>query len=194
MQLFSFQHGKIVDLILIQPFIAPDERGYLLKSFEKKIFAQHGIQIDPYEELTSFSHKGVLRGLHFQRKNSQDKLVRVLHGAVYDVAVDLRADSPTFGQWEGFYLSAKNKQMLYIPKGFAHGFLALEEQTTMNYLLGDQYIEGMNDGIIWNDPELDIPWPLEQIDTLLLSARDKKFLTFSQFCTQWGILPCRGTL
>lgn len=184
----SFQATSIGQLTLIQPFIAPDSRGYLLKSFEQQIFAQHEIQLNPYEELTSCSRKGVLRGLHFQRAHSQDKLVRVLHGAVYDVAVDLRAGSSTFGQWEGFYLSSENRQMLYIPKGFAHGFLSLEENTLFSYLCGDQYDPVSDGGILWNDPDIKIQWPLDQVEQVIVSEKDQALPTFAQFCRQYSAL------
>ena len=115
MSFFTFTSTGIFGLTLIQPFCAPDDRGYLSKPFEKSIFEEHGIFLSPWEELRSYSHKGVLRGLHFQRRHSQDKLVQVLRGAVYDVAVDLRENSPTFGKWEGFELTAENRKMLYIP-------------------------------------------------------------------------------
>ena len=191
MQPFSFQQTEISGLIVIQPFIAPDKRGYLMKSFERNVFAEHGIDLTPHEEITSCSQKGVLRGLHFQREHCQDKLVRVLHGAVYDVAVDLRRDSLTFGMWRGFTLSAQNQTMLYIPKGFAHGFLALEEGSVMNYLLGAQYVKEADGGIVWNDPELAICWPVEQVDELLIAEKDRMLPSFSTFRAAWGGLPCK---
>lgn len=192
MQKFSFYTTTIGQLMRIQPFVAPDQRGYLLKSFEQGIFGQHGISLTPYEELTSCSQKGVLRGLHFQRKYSQDKLIRVLYGAVYDVAVDLRDGSPTFGQWEGFYLSAENRQMLYLPKGFAHGFLALEENTLFSYLCGDRYDPASDGGILWNDPDLKVQWPLEQVEKVIISEKDQGLPTFSQFCKKHGALMKQG--
>lgn len=170
---FEFQPASIKGLILIEPFVAFDNRGYLSKPFEKSIFAAHGIELSPREELRSFSKKGVLRGLHFQRRHSQDKLVQVLHGAVYDVAVDLRKDSETFGQWEGFYLTAENRQLLYIPKGFAHGFLALEDNTLFSYLCGDRYDPKSDGGIRWDDPQLAVQWPLERVEQIILSEKDK---------------------
>lgn len=192
MQKLFFETTNILNLVLIRPFLAPDNRGYLSKSFEKEIFAQHKIYLDPFEELNSYSHKGVLRGLHFQRKYSQDKLVRVLNGAVYDVAVDLREGSATFGQWQGFYLSAENRQMLYIPKGFAHGFLALEEGTLFSYLCGDRYDPDSDGGILWNDPDLNVQWPLEQVEKVIVSEKDQALPTFSQFCTEHGALMKQG--
>ena len=178
---FSFQTTEIEDLQMIQPFVAPDERGYLSKSFEKSIFANHGIDMTPWEEIRSWSHKGVLRGLHFQRRHSQDKLVQVLCGAVYDVAVDLRKDSPTFGTWEGFYLTAENRSMLYIPKGFAHGFLALEDNTLFSYLCGDRYDPESDGGIRWDDPTLAVNWPLEQVDRVILSEKDSVLPLLTDF-------------
>ena len=172
MQKFSFQKTAIPGLTLITPFLAPDSRGYLSKPFEKSVFAEHGIELSPWEELRSFSHKGVLRGLHFQREHSQDKLVQVLHGGVYDVAVDLREGSPTFGKWEGFELTAENRQLLYIPKGFAHGFLALEEDTLFSYLCGDRYDPASDGGIRWNDPRLAVRWPLDRVEKVILSEKD----------------------
>lgn len=172
MQKFMFEKTDIENLTWITPFCVPDERGYLTKSFEKTIFAEHGIDLTPWEELRSCSRKGVLRGLHFQRCHSQDKLVQVLHGAVFDVAVDLRQGSPTFGKWEGFYLDAENRKMLYIPKGFAHGFLALEENTLFSYLCGEQYDPESDGGIRWNDPQLNIRWPLDRVERVIMSEKD----------------------
>lgn len=180
MDKFSFQTTKISGLTLITPFCAPDDRGYLSKPFEKSIFETNGIALSPWEELRSFSHKGVLRGLHFQKRHSQDKLVQVLHGAVYDVAVDLREGSETFGQWEGFYLSAENRNLLYIPKGFAHGFLALEEDTLFSYLCGDRYDPESDGGVRWNDPQLAVKWPLEQIGQPILSEKDARLPLLSE--------------
>lgn len=180
MDKFSFQTTKISGLTLITPFCAPDDRGYLSKPFEKSIFETNGIALSPWEELRSFSHKGVLRGLHFQKRHSQDKLVQVLHGAVYDVVVDLRKGSETFGKWEGFYLSAENRNLLYIPKGFAHGFLALEEGTLFSYLCGDQYDPESDGGVRWDDPTLAVKWPLDQIGQLILSEKDAQLPLLSE--------------
>lgn len=185
---FSFQKTFICNLIAITPFTATDMRGYFSKIFEKTIFASNGINIAPFEELQSCSKKGVLRGLHFQREHSQDKLVRVLRGEVYDVAVDLREGSDTFGKWKGFYLSAKNRKMLYIPKGFAHGFLALEENTLFSYLCGDQYDPGSDGGIRWNDPQLAVDWPLERVEEVILSDKDTALPLLSEFQGKYGAL------
>lgn len=181
MSIFEFKASKIEGLTLITPFYAPDSRGYFSKVFEKSFFADYGIDLSPWEELRSFSRKGVLRGLHIQRRHSQDKLVQVLHGAVYDVAVDLRKDSATFGKWEGFYLTAENRQMLYIPKGFAHGFLALEENTLFSYLCGDRYDPDSDGGIRWDDSEIGVKWPLEQVDHIIISDKDAALPSFADY-------------
>ena len=188
MQTFQFEPTTIENLRLITPFHAPDDRGYLSKPFEKSIFAAHGIDLAPWEELRSFSHKGVLRGLHFQHCYSQDKLVQVLCGAVYDVAVDLREGSETFGKWEGFYLTAENRQLLYIPKDFAHGFLALEDNTLFSYLCGDRYDPESDGGIRWNDPRLAVKWPLERMEKVILSEKDAALPSFQEFLEQYGPL------
>lgn len=178
---FSFQTTAITGLQLISPLFSTDTRGYFSKTFEADLFARHGISLEPAEELESRSALHTLRGLHFQHRNSQDKLIRVLSGEVYDVAVDVRPDSAFFGRWQSFRLSAENRHMLYIPKGFAHGFLALREGTVVHYLCGGQYDPDSEDGILWNDSELAIPWPLESGQTPLLSKRDRGFQTFAQF-------------
>ena len=191
---FQFQTVSIPGLKRITPFFAADNRGYLSKPFEKSAFLEHGINLSLWEELRSCSKKGVLRGLHFQRRHSQDKLVQVLHGAVYDVAVDLRKGSETFGKWEGFYLTAENRQMLYIPKGFAHGFLALEEDTLFSYLCGDRYDPESDGGIRWNDPELAIDWPLERAERLIVSDKDAALPTLAEFIQVYGALKGGGIL
>ena len=194
MSAFKFQRTSISNLLQITPFLALDARGYLSKPFEKSIFAEHGIELTPWEELRSCSQRGVLRGLHFQRRHSQDKLVQVLYGAVYDVAVDLRKGSETFGKWEGFYLTAENRQMLYIPKGFAHGFLALEEDTLFSYLCGDRYDPESDGGIRWNDPHLAIDWPLDRAERLIVSDKDAALPTLAEFIQVYGALKGGETL
>lgn len=185
---FKFAETSIRSLMCIRPFSAEDRRGGFMKSFEREIFRQQGINFDTAEAFYTHSAKGVLRGLHFQRGNCQDKLVQVLHGAVYDVAVDLREGSESFGEWEGFYLSAENRQLLYIPKGFAHGFLALEDDTLFSYLCGDRYDPESDGGIRWNDPQLAIQWPLEQIGAPILSEKDAALPTLEEFLKQHGPL------
>lgn len=181
MDSFVFQPTNIEGLRLIAPIFSCDRRGYFSKTFEREIFAEHGVCLHIAEELETCSARNTLRGLHFQRRHSQDKLVRVLSGEVYDVAVDLRPESKTFGEWQGFSLSAKNRAMLYLPKGCAHGFLVRQDNTTVHYLCGDQYDPESEDGIFWSDPDLDIDWPLETGAPPLLSERDQSFQTFQEF-------------
>lgn len=178
---FQFQDCLLLGMALIQPQFAQDQRGHLSKPFEKSIFAAHGIHFELAEELESKSSQNTLRGLHFQRRHSQDKLVRVLSGEIYDVAVDLRPDSPTFGRWQGFCLSADNRTMLYIPKQFAHGFLVLSQEAVIHYLCGERYDPESEGGILWNDLELGISWPLKPGVKPLLSQRDQGFPTFTEY-------------
>lgn len=185
---FRFEDTAICGLKVISPFCAEDSRGFLSKTYEQSIFAAHGINLSPWEELRSFSKKGVLRGLHFQRRYSQDKLVQVLGGAVYDVAVDLREGSETFGKWEGFTLTAENRKMLYIPKGFAHGFLALEDNTLFSYLCGDRYDPETDGGIRWDDPQLAVCWPIDQVEHIILSDKDAVLPTLEEFARAYGYL------
>ena len=181
MEKLRFENTSLEGLTLVTPLYVPDSRGYLMKTFEKETFAAHGIVLSPWEELRSFSHRGVLRGLHFQRRHSQDKLVQVLLGGAFDVAVDLREGSPTFGKWEGFHLTGAGRQMLYIPKGFAHGFLVLEEGTLFSYLRGDRYDPASDDGIRWDDPQINVAWPLDQVERLIISDRDAALPTLAEY-------------
>lgn len=185
---FSFEPTGMDGLTLITPFYAPDKRGYFTKIFEKSIFAANGIGLEPYEEIRSCSQKGTLRGLHFQRRHCQDKLIQVLMGAVHDVVVDLREGSPTFGKWQGFHLSAENRRLLYVPKGFAHGFLALEENTLFSYICGDRYDPETDGGILWNDPKLAVEWPLEKVERLIVSEKDAALPTLEGFLREHGPL------
>lgn len=188
MERFKFTKTDIEGLTLISPFYAPDGRGYLSKTFEKGSFAENGIDLSPYEELRSLSKKGVIRGLHFQHKHMQDKLVSVVRGSVYDIALDIRKNSPTFGQWRGFLLTAENREMLYIPKGFAHGFLSLEDDTLFSYLCGDRYDPDSEDGILWCDPELKIDLRETFGDGIefLTSEKDSRNQTLARFKEKYG--------
>jgi dTDP-4-dehydrorhamnose 3,5-epimerase len=183
---FRFEKTSIDGLQVIYPFIAYDERGFFMKTYEQRIFKEHGIEFDNAEDMVSYSHKGVLRGMHFQTEHSQDKLIRVLHGEIWDVAVDLRKDSKTFGKWEGFYLSEENKAALYIPSGFAHGFLALTDDVLFTYRCGELYYPNVDSGIIWNDSTLQVDWPLDRVEKVILSEKDKKLQTFEQFLKNSG--------
>jgi dTDP-4-dehydrorhamnose 3,5-epimerase len=165
---------KIPDIVLIEPKVFGDERGYFFESFNQAAFNQAiGYEVQFVQDNHSKSQKGVLRGLHYQLPpKAQGKLVRVVQGEVFDVAVDIRKDSPTFGQWVGVILSAENKRQLWIPAGFAHGFITLSESAEFLYKTTDYYAPEYERCIAWNDPEIGINWPLDQ--TPVLSDKDQQ--------------------
>ena len=171
----NFMRTEIDGVIVIEPKIFDDPRGFFYESYQKKRFVQEGIKDDFVQDNISSSAKGVLRGLHFQAApRAQAKLMRVLRGAVYDVVVDIRSRSKTFGKFFPILLSAENRRMLYVPKGFAHGFCVLEEGTEFMYKVSDYYSPEHERGILWSDPGLAIPWP--KIDRpFILSEKDTKF-------------------
>lgn len=177
----AFFPARIKGLCLIKPFFAQDERGYFLKSFERDAFLAHGIDMDIQESFETWSHKGVLRGMHFQRKAPQGKLIRALKGRIFDVAADLRQGSDTFGQWEGFMLDDEERCSLYIPPGFAHGFLVVSETAQVSYQCAGAYLEQEDTGIIWNDPDISIQWPLHMVDSLVVSPRDRGLPSLREF-------------
>jgi len=167
----------IPDVVLIEPTVFADERGWFMESFNEQRFHQELTKIGlpvprPFvQDNHSCSNKGVLRGLHYQTApHAQGKLVRVTQGAAFDVAVDIRKGSPTFGQWVGAELNSENKHMLWIPEGFAHGFVALEDDTHFLYKTTDYYAKNCERSICWNDNELAICWPI--LDDLLISEKD----------------------
>jgi dTDP-4-dehydrorhamnose 3,5-epimerase len=160
----------IADVLLIEPKVFGDPRGFFLESWNAKSFAEAGIAATFVQDNHSRSPRGVLRGLHYQIRQPQGKLVRVVAGEVFDVAVDLRRASPTFARWVGERLSADNKRMLWIPPGFAHGFLVLSESADFLYKTTDYYAPEHERVLAWNDPELGIKWPLAGTPTL--SGRD----------------------
>lgn len=146
-------------LTFIKPKIFGDSRGWFFESWSKERYAEIGITENFVQDNISFSTKGVLRGLHYQKPYTQGKLVFVLQGEVWDVVVDLRRSSPTFGKWEGFTLTGEDKEQLYVPPGFAHGFCVLSETVLFQYKCTDQYSPASEHGVMWNDPTLNIPWP-----------------------------------
>jgi dTDP-4-dehydrorhamnose 3,5-epimerase len=171
----NFIRTEIDGLIIIEPKVFDDARGYFFESYRRDLFAQNGITDEFVQDNYSSSRKGVLRGLHFQiAPKAQAKLLRVTRGSVFDVAVDLREGSGTFGKHFGLILSAENKKMFYIPKGFAHGFCVLEEGTEFFYKCSDYYSPAHERGIIWNDPQLAIPWPVLDRE-FILSDKDGKY-------------------
>lgn len=175
---FKFIKTKIRDLYVIETKAFGDERGYFLESYNKKDFFEAGLNMEFVQDNESKSVKGVLRGLHFQTKFTQGKLVRVTQGSVFDVAVDLRKGSPTFGEWEGVVLSSENKRQFYVPEGFAHGFLVLSDTAVFNYKCTNFYAPEYDSGLMWNDSDINIDWPLEDIDEIILSEKDKKHKNF----------------
>ena len=176
----EFIKTKFSDAWIIKPEVLQDTRGFFLESYSQKKFATHGIKDNFVQDNHSLStQKGVSRGLHFQATPfAQSKLVRVIKGKVYDVIVDIRNDSPTFGQWEGFQLSESNFLMLYVPRGFAHGFITIEDNTEFQYKCDNFYDQASEGGIIWNDPTLKIDWP---ITDPILSEKDKLHPKFEDF-------------
>jgi dTDP-4-dehydrorhamnose 3,5-epimerase len=157
--------------LIIEPTVFGDERGFFLESWNAQVFANCGLDMTFVQDNHSRSQKGVLRGLHFQNPGPQGKLVRVVSGAVFDVAVDLRRSSPHFGQWTGVELSARNHRMFWVPQGFAHGFLTLEDGTDFLYKCDAPYAPQAEHSLAWDDPDVGIAWPLEGIE-LKLSAKD----------------------
>jgi dTDP-4-dehydrorhamnose 3,5-epimerase len=163
-------------VLLLEPRVFPDARGFFLESYNRQAFAKAGISCEFVQDNHSRSCRHTLRGMHYQLPpRAQDKLVRVLAGEIYDVAVDLRPDSPTFGRWEGFHLSADNFRMLFIPKGFAHGFCVLSESADLFYKCSDLYAPELQGGFRWDDPAVGITWP---VTTPLLSDRDRQHPPF----------------
>ena len=173
--------GGIQGLYVIEPAVFGDERGYFMETYNYNDFAEAGIYCKFVQDNQSSSIKGVLRGLHYQINHPQDKLVRVVNGEVFDVAVDLRKDSPTFGKWYGEILSAENKKQFFIPKNFAHGFLVLSETAEFFYKVTDFYHPNDEGGIRWDDPDIGIDWPLKGIDEVILSDKDKVQQSFKEY-------------
>ncbi len=176
---FNFIKCNIDGLYIIEPACLGDNRGYFMEIYNYEDFKAEGLGQIFVQDNQSMSKRGVLRGLHFQKKYPQGKLVRVLKGEVYDVVVDIRPDSETYGKWCGVILSEENKKELYIPEGFAHGFLVLSEEAEFSYKCTDFYHPEDQGGIIWNDPDLDIEWPIEEDMELIISEKDTKL---SGFC------------
>lgn len=168
----------IVDLLIIEPQVFGDERGFFLETFQEERYRKEaGITLSFVQDNYSRSGQGVLRGLHFQKTKPQGKLVRVVHGKVFDVAVDIRRESLTFGHWCGVHLSAENKRQFWVPPGFAHGFVVLSESADFEYKCTDYYDPSDEGAILWNDPDLAIDWPVE---FPLLSGKDAVAPRFSE--------------
>lgn len=172
---FKFTYTEIEGVFIAEPAVFPDERGYFMETYNENDFKEEGIDLTFVQDNQSKSSKGVLRGLHFQKTQPQGKLVRVISGEVFDVAVDLRKASDTYGKWVGVILSADNKKQFFIPKGFAHGFVVLSDEAEFVYKCTDFYKGDDEGGILWNDPDIGIEWPIEDIgeENILLSEKDK---------------------
>lgn len=169
---FHFIETKIKGVYIIEPKVFGDNRGYFLETYKKRDFDEAGLQYDFVQDNQSSSRRGVLRGLHFQKTHPQAKLVRVLAGEVFDVAVDLRKDSETYGQWVGVLLSGENKKQFMIPRGFAHGFVVVSEYAEFAYKCDDYYHPEDEGGLLWNDPDIAIVWP--EVGEIILSEKDRK--------------------
>ena len=178
---FNFIKTSIDGVIIVEPTAYGDNRGYFMETYQKEDFVKGGITVDFVQDNQSMSTKGVLRGLHFQKQFSQSKLVRCIRGEVFDVAVDLREGSPTFGKWEGVILSAENKRQFFIPKNFAHGFLVLSDEAEFVYKVDDFYHPNDEGGLMWNDPDIGINWPITEDMTINLSDKDKIHPPFKDF-------------
>ena len=175
---FEFVKTEVPDVILIKPKVFKDERGFFMETYKKPDFEKAGIKGEFVQDNHSKSKYGVLRGLHFQREPyAQAKIVRCVKGVIYDVAVDLRRDSHTFGKYVGVILSEFNKYMLYIPRGFAHGFLVLSDEAEIVYKVDNLYAPNHEGGLIWNDPDVGIKW---SIDNPILSQKDQKWPTLKE--------------
>lgn len=169
---------EIEGLKIITPEVRGDARGYFMETYQLEDFKDAGIDVTFVQDNQSASKKGVLRGLHFQKEFPQDKLVRVIKGEVFDVAVDLREGSPTFGKWHGVLLSEENKKQFFIPKNFAHGFLVLSDYAEFCYKCSELYHPSSEGGIMWNDPAIGVEWPIPEGMELTFSEKDTKWAPF----------------
>jgi dTDP-4-dehydrorhamnose 3,5-epimerase len=167
----EFAPTKISEVLVIKPKVFEDPRGFFLETYRESEFVSAGIDCNFVQENHSASQKGVLRGLHYQIRQTQGKLVRAIAGEIFDAVVDIRRSSPTFGQWVGEILSAENKKQLWVPPGFAHGFYVLSERAEITYKVTDYYAPEWDRSLLWNDPKIGIDWPLVN-DAPILSYKD----------------------
>lgn len=180
---FEFKKTELEGLLVIQPHMYPDERGLYKKYYEKDIFAENGITCFFTESSDLYSKKGVLRGLHYQTIDSQAKLIHVISGVLFDVALDLRSNSQTFGQYHTELLKSEENKVVFIPEGFAHGFITLTDNTIFSYQCSGSYIPNACGGIRWDDSELNIPWPLKKynVKEVIATEKDKKWPTLAEY-------------
>lgn len=186
MSKFNFIKTAIDGMYIIEPTVYGDNRGYFMETYNYEEFKEAGLDMVFVQDNQSKSKKGVLRGLHFQTKHPQGKLVRVIKGKVFDVGVDLRPGSKTFGKWAGEVLSDENKRQLYIPEGFAHGFVVLSDEAEFVYKCTAFYDPQNEGGIIWNDSDIGIKWPIDPDMEILLSDKDKIQQTFKEYVDSIG--------
>lgn len=182
----TVEECEIEGLKVVTPTVFGDARGYFVETYNYNDYEAAGIDMEFVQDNQSASKKGVLRGLHFQIRYPQDKLVRVIKGEVYDVAVDLRKGSPTFGKWHGELLSAENMKQFFVPKGFAHGFLVLSDYAEFCYKCSDFYHPGDEGGLKYDDPEIGVAWPIPEGMELTLSERDTKWGGLSAYVQEYG--------
>ena len=180
---FNFTKTEIEGVYVIEPKVFGDSRGYFMETYNFEEFSAAGLGMTFVQDNQSGSTKGVLRGLHFQKKHQQGKLVRVVSGEVFDVAVDIRKESKTYGKWYGVTLTEENKKMFYIPEGFAHGFLVLSDKAEFTYKCTEFYHPEFESGISYNDESIAIKWPTEGIDKINLSDKDKKWVCLNKTIT-----------
>lgn len=181
MSQFTFEKTCFDGAYLITPFFTGDNRGGFTKIFEKQIYEEAGIIFNLNETFVSVSSKNVIRGMHFQINHPQAKLVSVLNGAAYDIIVDLRPESTTYKKWQGFNLNENNHKAVYVPRGFAHGFMTFEDDTSMLYMCDGQYDKETDTGIRFDDPDLSIEWPTAHLEQCIHSQRDLNLMSFSEY-------------
>ena len=173
--------GKVIEgLYVIEPTVFKDARGYFVETYNQNDMKEAGLNMVFVQDNQSMSVKGVLRGLHFQKQYPQGKLVRAIRGSVFDVVVDLRTNSETYGKWYGVELTAENKKQFYIPEGFAHGFLVLSDEAEFAYKCTDFYHPGDEGGLLWNDETIGVQWPITEDMEVLLSEKDQKWGKFNE--------------
>lgn len=178
---FIFEALDLKGAYIIYPPVSYDARGYFIKDYHKELFLKNGVSLNIEEIFYSKSKSGVLRGIHFQEKVFQAKLVRCVSGKIYDVIVDLRVNSETFGQWKALILSEENNVQVYVPEEFGHGFFAIEE-SIVSYKCSSKFYNEFDCGIIWSDPDLNINWPLNQVDSeIIVSEKDSNLMTFREY-------------
>ena len=168
------------DVLCIEPQVFGDERGFFMETWRDSWLQDAGVDVRFVQDNHSMSRKGILRGLHYQIQDPQGKVVRVVRGEVFDVAVDIRSYSPTFGQWAGMTLSEENKRMMWVPPGFAHGFVVLSDEAEFVYKCTSYYAPEYDRTLLWNDPQIGVQWPLEKAGELLLSEKDRNGTAFSE--------------